>query len=272
MAQARDLRRPLNVSQSTHNVAAMFRPAALVSSLFVLGSLAGCGDDSAELGGAGGGTAAGAGATQGGASNTGGDGGGSPLAGAPGSAGSDSGGAGGGGEGGAALGPNPPAGASLCGDGTFTAADAANTCALVSSGAPPNDYERHCNAVTMAGGEWQAWCSPAGVYLWARFESVVATGTYELCAGAPGMFSNLGWYNVGVAGQSAGGSLSTDVHDIDVSPAVDVEVDLFHGDPDFGSESGAASIWLVPMLDVACPGGGFGPPFVAAGATLSWEP
>lgn len=109
-------------------------------------------------------------------------------------------------------------------------------------GPPGQEYEQHCDAVTMSGGHWEVWCSVEGVYLWARFESVSATGSYTLCPNAPGMFANSVWYEAGVAGQGTGGTLPIDTYTIDLNPPVDVTIDKYIPDPEFGTERGSRTV------------------------------
>ena len=73
--------------------------------------------------------------------------------------------------GGAPPGPNPPAGDTACGSGTFTQADAHAAC--VNIGFSP----KNCDAVTITGGKWQAWCdaSMMKVYVWAEFDGALQT-------------------------------------------------------------------------------------------------
>jgi hypothetical protein len=214
-------------------------------------------DDDGE-GAQGGGGAGGSGAGD----PVGGSGGGSGGEGASGSGGA------GGDDGG---GPSPPAGSTPCGDGTFTQADALSTCSSKIIGPTGAEYEQHCDAVSIAGGRWEAWCSPTGAYVWTAFDGMQATGSYSLCPGSTSMFLNLAYFEAAVAGQGKGGDLITAAtYTIDTAPAADVEIELTIDDADYAAE-GSATIWLTPHLEVACPGGLSGPRFSASGVALEWD-
>jgi hypothetical protein len=211
-------------------------------------------------------TSTGGGPGAGGAGGTAGGGSGGTAA----SGGGGSGGSGGDGEGGEGGGPHPPPTAVRCGHGVFDAADAAAACASQTIGPPGDEIEAHCEAVTMASGAWEAWCSEAGAYLWARFDDVVATGAYESCAGAPGLLTNLGWYTAAaLGGGSAGDLILGTSYDVDTSPPTDVELELTLDDADY-AEEGTATLWLTPSLHITCPGGTLGPQVAVLAAPLSW--
>ena len=76
-----------------------------------------------------------------------------------------------------ATGSIPPAGATLCGSGTFVPADSMNVCQMSSPYFPPMyTVTKACGGAgfTFVSGLWEAWCTPSATYLFARFDD--ATG------------------------------------------------------------------------------------------------
>jgi hypothetical protein len=73
------------------------------------------------------------------------------------------------------LAPKPPAGAQLCGSGTFTATEAVVECQKGATFFSAADTSSLCSQVTMASGEWKAWCTDKTAYVWTRFNGVNVT-------------------------------------------------------------------------------------------------
>jgi hypothetical protein len=67
---------------------------------------------------------------------------------------------------------------------------------------------RQCDAATVSGGRWEAWCSPAGVYLWARFEGLQATGSWMTCPGISMLSVGQCLADEGSGEHGGGGSIS----------------------------------------------------------------
>ena len=76
------------------------------------------------------------------------------------------------------MGPNPPAGATVCGSGTFNGAQALAECKtgvqFFSLLPAVNDA---CGQALMGSGEWTAWCTADKAYIWTKFHDVEASGT-----------------------------------------------------------------------------------------------
>jgi hypothetical protein len=68
------------------------------------------------------------------------------------------------------LAPNPPAGSTLCGSGTFGQSEAVAACQASALGGFGTTLD--CGAVMMTTGTWQAWCTTTEVYMWAEFEGL----------------------------------------------------------------------------------------------------
>lgn len=78
-----------------------------------------------------------------------------------------------------ATGSKPPLGSTLCGSGTFTPADSMTVCQTASPYFPPQyNVTKDCGGAgfSFSSGLWEAWCTPSGVYIFARFDDATGFG------------------------------------------------------------------------------------------------
>ncbi len=158
----------------------------------------GSGAASGSGGAASGGTAAGGSAGTSGSSGTAGSGG----------AAGSSGAAGGSGSGGSASfngieAPQPPAGSSKCGSGTFTAQEATAACQTTPTiGSIHPSFPQQCSLATSNGGLWEAWCDSSGLaYFWVRFNQLAAAATCSLSLDAGFSSAEYTWPGSGSSGE-----------------------------------------------------------------------
>lgn len=164
-----------------------------------------------------------------------------------------------------ALGPQPPAGSTLCGSGTFTQAQALTACQAPSVVLDTmNPTERHCDAVTITGGSWQAWCSTGPVYVWAELEGLETTGAWKACNGTTEMMPSHGWIDLagGGSGMSARPSLVT----FDTSKPADVGFATLGNTASV--QSGTANLFFLAGGSLGCSPSGN--PVVVSGVQIAF--
>lgn len=164
-----------------------------------------------------------------------------------------------------ALGPQPPSGSTPCGSGTFTQAQAFAACQTPSVALDTmNPTERHCDAVTITGGSWQAWCSSGPVYVWAELEGVTSTGAWKPCKGTTEMMPSHGWIEIGGggSGMTARPSLVT----FDTSKPADVAFATLGNTA--AVQSGTANLFFLAEGSLACSPAGN--PVVVSGVQITF--
>jgi hypothetical protein len=186
------------------------------------------------------------------------------------------------GDGGDPLAPHPPAGATKCGDGTFTAGDASTACtkpsfALDDMLLPDGGHgstPRECGALTTAGGVWQVWCAPDATYLWARFDDVQNDGALKDCHGGSLLMIDEGVFDTGsIGGNGAHVATYQDPYGMifgtppGVSQTAIYELTI---DGKWPPGDGGASLYLLGSLDDSCAGGPQ-PPVVLSGVGVTWK-
>jgi hypothetical protein len=183
---------------------------------------------------------------------------------------------------GSLLVPNPPPGAKECGSGTITEASSSTACmapnwVLDSMLLPDGGMAmtpRDCGALSVTSGTWQVWCAPKQIYLWARFNDVSNTGTLADCHGL-----SLLEVDEGVYAFASGGGNGTQVatYELDgaeiagLTPSMPEDIVItttLSASPGMG---GSANLWVLGSLEDSCKMGGFDPPTVLAGVTVTWK-
>ena len=201
----------------------------------------GSGAASGSGGAAAGGTAAGGSA---GASGSGGAAGSGGTAGGSGGAGGTGGGSGSGGSAGfnGIEAPQPPAGSSKCGSGTFTAQEATAACqATPTLGSIHPSFPQQCSLATSNGGLWEAWCDSSGLaYFWVRFNQLAAAATCSLSLDAGFSSAEYTWPGSGSSGELYEAKPAGTASGIN-SVAQDVG---YHFDVSNVGGPGSANIWL----------------------------
>ncbi len=180
--------------------------------------------------------------------------------------------------------PQPPAGARRCGEGTLDATEFSTACmapsTLVDAVRLPDGgtgmTERRCDAASITGGRWEAWCGAAEVYVWARFEGLRATGSYVTCGSVSALSLGIGYGEHSVGGGAGGGStvLPRGVP----SPSFDTgrSTDAVMEYTVQTNRAGSGRFFLGANHVVQCmgmtPTGGMGPNVVIGGTTFRWDP
>jgi hypothetical protein len=165
--------------------------------------------------------------------------------------------------------PKPPPGATKCGFGTITQADAFKACGDPSMTLDyKSDFDggftkvpRHCDAVTIDSGRWEVWCSPTALYIWAEWDGVRSTGSWS--AGCPGdetLAIGMGLWDYGWGSGGGGGSLPpykvTPAYGFSKSTPAKVTLELSYTG---AVPSGAAHLFVSAYHWATCGGGKVGP-------------
>jgi hypothetical protein len=79
------------------------------------------------------------------------------------------------------LDPKPPAGASPCGAGAFTQADATTECQAGVLGLGSGFVQGRCGSLSLDAGEWKAWCTPTTAYVWMKFAGAALPTPIDGC-------------------------------------------------------------------------------------------
>lgn len=171
--------------------------------------------------------------------------------------------------------PNPPQGATLCGQGSFTATDSATACMAPSEvldfwgGGQP--FPRACDGVLDDGGEYQVYCTQTVAYAWAHWKNLRPSGTL-LCRGQTGLLLSA-VYEAGNGGGDTGDNFQDGYDGV---PQVGFDTNLpieAYGWITVDVQDGAATLWLAPtnaLLDINCGQQSSGYRTVVAGAALEW--
>jgi hypothetical protein len=180
------------------------------------------------------------------------------------------------------LTPSPPPGATECGSGDITQASVTTACMMpntILDSMPLPDggttmTPRACDAITVASGMWQVWCTPTEAYIWARFDGVKDTGTLHDCHGLSLLEIDEGVYSSGFGGgngtQVATFELDgTEIGGLTSSMTENMVFAATIGNP--SSTGGAADIFVLGSLEDSCGGGGLDQETVLAGATVAWK-
>ncbi len=177
---------------------------------------------------------------------------------------------------------SPPAGSTECGHGTFTAGDVTTACAAPSyilddymqSDGGFTALPRACNALTTAGGSYEAWCTPTQVYVWVRFDQVDNLGTVKDCHGISLLELDEGAYegpNYGGNGVMATTYQASGTQIVGTPPGQPqtATISTTVGDT---ATNGSLAIYLLGQTSFAggCTTGPF-LPTVFAGAHLTWK-
>jgi hypothetical protein len=169
--------------------------------------------------------------------------------------------------------PNPPPGSAKCGAGTFSAADVTAAC-----NAPGGlmAYLRACDELSTQGGAYEVWCSPSGVYLWARLDAVKArapascTVTFDgsVYTLEPPMYVDVSEFDVsgGVRRESGTARPSGDTF---IDPSAPPSTIALEATASVTAANGTATMWLVTRQS-ACPGIPDGPPVIRGGVPIKW--
>lgn len=161
------------------------------------------------------------------------------------------------------LGPNPPAGTTLCGSGTFTDANAVTTCQQAALLLSVNNA---CGGATMTSGRWEAWCSTANVYMWAEFDGVeVSTSACHVYSLDPDYEYGSGG---GDTGNSGGDGYAGSPYDqiTNVSPTNVAVWETVAYD----SATKAGALYLGVSPDISCKATTPGQ-YLMLGAALTWK-
>jgi hypothetical protein len=172
-------------------------------------------------------------------------------------------------------------GAMPCGSGTFTQSDSQTACSepgsLLDTWHPmpggPVGVERHCDAVTFASGEWQAWCTLGELYYWVKFSGLHTTGAYpSACPG--GNWLTLSSANIcseATSGGNCGGKFDPNGADMTQTSSTDTVIERLVPLP---VHTTPASAFLMAYHEVeTCPVGGPstpGPSVAVGAATITW--
>ena len=179
---------------------------------------------------------------------------------------------------------HPPAGATLCGHGAFSASDATMGCMAPSfvlddtflPDGGVGSVPRACSALTTTGGVWEVWCSPGSAYVWARFDEATSTGALGGCPGASVLAIDEGIYDTGSSGGNTA-HVSTYLPDgtsifgtpPDMPQTAVYEITL----PSAAGTAGTANLFLLGNVEFASCGpmpGPPGPSTVLSGLTVTW--
>lgn len=174
---------------------------------------------------------------------------------------------------------HPPAGFTLCGEGTFTGAEELAACMSVPgiSGALP--YPVDCSGASCTGGRYEIWCPPMDgtfVYFWVELTGVQAPAmscivTFGDASGPLSLYTELaGGRYVGSTGPrgSDGDFMGTGVF-LDRGPMNVV----FEGQASFGGSvgmTGTLNLWISATV-AECPGSTtHPPPHYVLGVPMVW--
>jgi hypothetical protein len=187
------------------------------------------------------------------------------------------------GDGGDPMAPHPPADASPCGEGTFTAGDASTACmkpsfALDDMPLPDGGFgstPRACGALTTSGGSWKVWCGPSATYVWARFDDVVNDGALKDCHGGSLLMIDEGVYDTGSSGgnsahvrtfQDPYGEIAGTPEGVTQTAIVELTLD-----GTWPTGDGGANLFVLGSLEDSCAGGAPQPPTVLTGTSVTWK-
>jgi len=171
-------------------------------------------------------------------------------------------------DGGLWAGTTTPPGYSLCGNGTFKPSDFIAGCSVASSSIDIQMLDRDCDAATVTGGQWEAWCGTKATdapYVRVEYDGLSATGKYPGCMGFTEMSVVSGWIdaNGGGSGMTAPGVPA--MFDVGM-PVNDALQSLGNTQP---ATSGTGNVFLIAGLPGAC--SELGPQAVIGGVAVSWK-
>jgi len=178
--------------------------------------------------------------------------------------------------------PHAPAGATQCGSGVISAASAQTACtepSWILDDAPQIDggmgaMARSCSALTIGAGEWQIWCSPGSVYVWARIP-ITNANVLQDCHGTSLLMIDYGYYQSGNGGGNLPTATTYETNGTEIAgtppndPQVIVTWLTFSTGPQ--QTSGTVSAWVAGSIEDTCNSGAFGPPTVLTGFDAKWQ-
>jgi hypothetical protein len=136
---------------------------------------------------------------------------------------------------------------------------------------------RRCDAVTVTGGAWEAWCSAAGAYIWARFDGLTVTGAFAGCMNVSDLNLLQGANHASAAnGGHGGGTSEHGVPSYFFSKTMSTTVVIDAMLPAEYGQGGTGHLFLGAGLALTCggPDGGFapGPETIVSGVSMTWNP
>ena len=167
------------------------------------------------------------------------------------------------------LAPHPPKGATLCGHGMATAAEAAKACAEPSFALDQaQKLARRCDGAKVTGVSWEVYCSGGGVYLWVRYHQLQANARYPGCMGFLSDQLTYGWRDVSDAQGGRGGAMTVAQAGEGFNDLTPLEVVASDSVQPIGP-SGTGNLYLFADFNDTC--GGAPVSAVVSGVAVQWD-
>jgi len=161
-------------------------------------------------------------------------------------------------------GETPPSGATRCGHGSFTEAEAMMACASASASALPIMTVTGCGAVTISGGLWEVWCGSSATdapYVRVRYDGVLVT------AGGGPVDEVIGWIDAN--GGGSGMTLAPGSGLLSFNSTTPTDAVLQSLGNTQAAVAGQGTVFLLGTIGLSA--GSSGTPTVVSGVAISWD-